>query len=163
MNRWGKSVAAIIWSRTMRDVAGVNVFLFMIGRKDFPGRAGGRTDQIDAITVVLALRYITILTSVVIRSRRKSECGASGRCEAEVPAMKRRDAARNVSAAQPNLSPTVQSPSFSAPSRTRSSIVRAAGVADGLLCPTSKMSHAGSWRAACRIRFSNLWFRISHT
>jgi hypothetical protein len=28
--------------------------------------------------------------------------------------------------------------------------------------PTSKMSHAGSWHAACRIRISKPWFRFGH-
>jgi hypothetical protein len=27
---------------------------------------------------------------------------------------------------------------------------------------TSKMSHDGSWHAACRIRLSNLWLRFGH-
>ena len=31
-----------------------------------------------------------------------------------------------------------------------------------LFRPTSKMSHDGSWRAACRIRFSNEWFQFGH-
>ena len=31
-----------------------------------------------------------------------------------------------------------------------------------IFCPTSKMSHAGSWRAACQFRFSNLSFRFDH-
>jgi len=32
-----------------------------------------------------------------------------------------------------------------------------------IFCPTSKMSHDGIWRAACKIRFNTPLFRFGHS
>ena len=54
------------------------------------------------------------------------------------------------------------SPTRDDASCTQPQIRRTINAHERIFCRTSKMSHDGSWRAACRSRISSLWFRFGH-